>query len=78
MDTITYRGCEYPLRVVDVPGHTDGARISITDLNDELMNCDGNYVDEEGRRSMSPSSFTSKNGKSTCRRKNWPGLSCTT
>ncbi len=49
MDTISYHGHEYPVRVVDIPGWMKDARISTTGLNDELMNRDGNYVDEEGR-----------------------------
>lgn len=49
METITYHGCEYPVIIIDVPGWQDGARISVTTLNDELMNRDGSYVDDEGR-----------------------------
>ncbi len=49
MDTISYHGHEYPVRVVDIPGWMKDARISTTGLNDELMNRDGSYVDDEGR-----------------------------
>ena len=48
MDTISYHGHEYPVRVVDIPGWMKDARISTTGLNEELMNRDGSYVDDEG------------------------------
>ncbi len=48
MEAFSYHGCEYPVRVVNIPGWLDNARISTTNMNDELMKPDGSYVDDEG------------------------------